>query len=68
MRTIFFATSHGKNTESALPLMNLLDILSVTSIFKVVAPAKFHVLKLDHFQPSCSSCHVIFKKCGFIPK
>ena len=33
IRTIFFATSHGKNTESALPLMNLLDILSVTSIF-----------------------------------
>ena len=37
IRTIFFATSHGKNTESALPLMNLLDILSVTSIFKMQA-------------------------------
>ena len=37
LRTIFFATSHGKNTECALPLMNLLDILSVTSIFKMQA-------------------------------
>ena len=35
---------------------------------KVVAPGKFHVFKQDHFQPSCSSCHVIFKKRGFIPK
>ena len=34
IRTIFFATSHGKNTESALPLLNLLDILSVTSILR----------------------------------
>ena len=37
VRTIFFATSHGKNTESALPLMNLHEILSVTSILKMQA-------------------------------
>ena len=37
IRTIFFATIGGKNTESAFPLMCLLDILSVTSIFKLQA-------------------------------
>ena len=38
IRTIFFATTRGKDTESAFPLMNLLDhILSVTSIFKLQA-------------------------------
>ena len=31
----FFATTHGKDPESAFPLMNLLDILSGTSIFKL---------------------------------
>ena len=37
IRLIFFAITHGKNTESALPLMKLLDILSVNSIFKLQA-------------------------------
>ena len=37
IRTIFFATTRGKDTESAFPFMNLLDILSVTSIFKLQA-------------------------------
>ena len=37
IRTIFFATTRGKNTESAFPLMNLIDILTVTSIFKLQA-------------------------------
>ena len=35
--TIFFANNFGKNTESAFRLMNLLDILSVTSILKLQA-------------------------------
>ena len=35
--TIFFAITPGKNTKSAFPLMNLLDILSVTSILKLQA-------------------------------
>ena len=35
--TIFFATNFGKDTESAFPLMNLLNILSVTSILKLQA-------------------------------
>ena len=33
IRLIFFATLYGKNTDSALPLMNLLDILTVENIF-----------------------------------
>ena len=37
IRTIFFATTRGKNTENAFPLMNLIDILTVTSIFKLQA-------------------------------
>ena len=37
IRTIFFATTRGKNTESVFPLMNLIDIRTVTSIFKLQA-------------------------------
>ena len=32
IRLIFFATSYGKETESAKPLLNLLDILTVHNI------------------------------------
>ena len=32
IRLMFFATLYGKNTDSALPLMNLLDILTVENI------------------------------------
>lgn len=35
LRIIFFATLYGKNTESALPLINLLDMLTVENIFKL---------------------------------
>ena len=40
--TIFFASTCGKNIKNAFPLMNLLDILSVTSSFKL------QVLKFAH--------------------
>ena len=33
MRVIFFATLYGKITDSVLPLLNLLDLLSVENIF-----------------------------------
>ena len=33
VRLIFFAILYGKHTESALPLLNLLDLLSVENIF-----------------------------------
>lgn len=33
VRLIFFATAYGPNTVSALPLMNLLDILTVENVF-----------------------------------
>ena len=42
VRLIFFATLYGKHTESALPLLNLLDLLSVESIFA------FQLLKFCH--------------------
>ena len=39
---MLFATLYGKNTDSALPLMNLLDILTVENIF---------ILRLLQFSP-----------------
>jgi len=33
VRLIFFVTLYGKHTESVLPLLNLLDLLSVENIF-----------------------------------
>ena len=33
MRVVFFATLYGKITDIALPLLNLLDLLSVENIF-----------------------------------
>ena len=40
VRLIFFATAYGPSTVSALPLLNLLDILTVENVFG------FFVLKL----------------------
>ena len=34
-RAIFFATLYGKYTESALPFLNLLDILTVDNVYKL---------------------------------
>ena len=42
MRAIFFATLYGKNTDSALPLLNLLDLLSVENMFTL------QLLKFSH--------------------
>ena len=36
IRLMFFATLYGKNTDSALPLLNLLDLLTVENIFYFV--------------------------------
>ena len=33
-RLIFFATAHGEHTESALPLLNLLDVLIVHNVYR----------------------------------
>ena len=33
-RFIFFATSYGEHTESALPLLNLLDFLTVRNVYR----------------------------------
>ena len=42
IRLIFFATSYGKETESAKPLLNLLDILTVHNVYVL------HALKFTH--------------------
>ena len=42
IRLMFFATLYGKNTDSALPLLNLLDLLTVENIFI------FHLLQFSH--------------------
>ena len=39
---MFFATLYGKNTDSALPLLNLLDLLTVENIFI------FRLLQFSH--------------------
>ena len=59
-RTIFFATLYGKDTESALPLLNLLDILTIGNTFKFQA-LKFihnwHIKKTTiHFYQSFHLC------------
>lgn len=42
IRLIFFATPYGRETESAKPLLNLLEILSVNNVYCL------HVLKFMH--------------------
>ena len=43
IRLIFFATIRGKDTESAKPLLNLIDVLTVQNIYRL------HILKFMHF-------------------
>ena len=42
IRLIFFTRTLGKSTESALPLLNLLDVLTVNNIYLL------HILKFTH--------------------
>ena len=42
MRLIFFARTFGRETESAKPLLNLLDILTVDNIYRL------EILKFSH--------------------
>ena len=42
IRLIFFARTLGELTESALPLLNLLDVLTVNNVYRL------HVLKFTH--------------------
>ena len=51
-RLIFFATTYGEHTESALPLLNLLDVLTVHNVYRFQI-LKFLLPKLfskSHFQ------------------
>ena len=42
LRLMFFATTSGPYTESALPLLNLLDVLTVNNVYRL------HALKFTH--------------------
>ena len=42
LRLIFFAPTLGKSTESALPPLSLLDVLTVNNVYRL------HVLKFTH--------------------
>ena len=42
VRLIFFARTLGKSTESAFPLLHLLDVLTVNNIYRL------HILKFTH--------------------
>ena len=42
IRLIFFATLSGKNTASALPLLNIMDILTVNNVYRL------HTLKFTY--------------------
>ena len=42
MYSFVFATDHGEHTESALPLLNLLDVLTVHNVYR------FHILKFTY--------------------
>ena len=42
LRLMFFATTFGPYTESALPFLNLLDILTVDNVYRL------HALKFTH--------------------
>ena len=42
IRLIFFATSSGENTASALPLLNIMDILTVNNVYRL------HTLKFTY--------------------
>ena len=37
-RLIFFTTTYGEHTESALPLLNLLDVLTVHNVYRFQIP------------------------------
>ena len=41
-RLIFFATAYGEHTESALPLLNLFDVLTVHNVYR------FQILKFTY--------------------
>ena len=42
VRLMFFAKTYGEQTESAQPLINLLEILNIENVFKL------HALKFAH--------------------
>ena len=64
-RLIFFATTYGERTESALPLLNLLDVLTVHNVYRL------QILKFITFgiKASCQNCfQIIFRYASDVHK
>ena len=57
-RVIFFSTLFGKkiNTESALPLLNLLDILTVNHVYELQMLKFMHGWHKQHLPPIFDNC------------
>ena len=56
---MFFATLYGPDTDSALPLLNVLDLLTVKNIYKLKLlnfTHEWHFKKLPNIQPAFSLC------------
>ena len=55
-RVIFFSTLYGENTESALPLLNLLDILTVNNVYELQAINFLHDWHNQRLPPIFDNC------------
>ena len=60
IRLMFFATLSGKNTDSALPLLNILEMLTVANVYRLHALKFIHAWHkgvlpelFNHFFPVC---------------
>ena len=53
VRIIYFSSLYGKNTESPVPLINLLDILTVNHIYELQALRYLHKWRLKSGVSSC---------------
>ena len=55
-RVIFFSTLYGENTESALPLLNLLDILTINNVYELQTIKFLHDWHNQHLPPIFNNC------------
>ena len=55
-RVIFFSTLYGENTESALPLLNLLDILTINNVYELQTIKFLHDWHNQHLPPIFDNC------------
>ena len=60
IRLIFFAQTFGYQTDSALPLLNLLDVLTVNNVYRL------HVLKFTNLWHKIKASNLVCFKASFI--